>query len=72
MSNRPKRWPDYALGSCEDALMRLKTIERTACRLQHVGKETDQPDLIILGGDIRSEALSGIHALIQARAGEYS
>lgn len=66
-----KKWPDYALGSLEDALMQFKTLEKLGQELHKLGKSTGQPDFASLGNDTRSAALSGIHALVQARTGEY-
>lgn len=66
-----KRWPNYALESLEDALMHFKTIEKLGRDLHNMGKATGQPDVANFGNDARSAALSGIHALVQARTGEY-
>lgn len=71
MSNKPKKWPDYALGSLEGTLSHLKTIEGLAQELHRLGKKMGQPDLVIMGGDFRAEALTAIDLLRQARTGEY-
>lgn len=66
-----KKWPDYALSSLEDALMQFKMLEKLGRELHDFGKSIGQPDVANLGNDARSAALSGIHALVQARTGEY-
>lgn len=66
-----KRWPDFALSSLEDALMQFKTLEKLGHDLHKLGKETGLTDVSNMGNDARSAALSGIHALVQARTGEY-
>ena len=72
MSNRPKKWPDYALGSLEGTLMHLKTIEGLAKDLHRLGQISGQMDLAGMGLDVRSEALNAIDLLRQARTGEYT
>lgn len=71
MSNKPKKWPDYALGSLEGTLMHLKTVEKLSREIQAIGKAMEQPQLVIIGGDARAEALSAIDLLRQARTGDY-
>lgn len=71
MSSKPKKWPTYALDSLEGTLYHLKTVTEMGRVVQVVAKELGQPDLLILGGDIRDRARDAIHLLVQARTGEY-
>lgn len=71
MPQRPKKWPDYALGSLEGTLFHLKAVTEMGRAVQVAAKELGQPDLAILGGDIRDVARDAIHLLVQARTGDY-
>lgn len=71
MSNKPKKWPTYALDSLEGTLLHLKTIAGLAKELETLGGDTGQPDLKSMGVDVRSKALDAIDLLRQARTGEY-
>lgn len=71
MARKPKKWPDYALGSLEGTLLHLKTIERLSRAVQVAAKAGDQAEVIILAGDVRERALNSTHLLVQARTGEY-
>lgn len=72
MSNRPKKWPDYALGSLEGTLLHLKTVERLSREIQAAAKAAGHLEIGMMGGDARSEALNAIDLLRQARTGEYT
>lgn len=51
--------------------MHLKTIERLSREVQVVAKEAGLWQLVILGGDLRENAQSSVHLLVQARTGDY-
>lgn len=68
---KPRRWPNYALESLEGTLFHLKDMTEMGRAVQMAAKELGQPDLVILGGDIRDRAREAIHLLVQARTGDY-
>lgn len=71
MSNRPKKWPDYALGSLEGALMHLKVIDDMAKQLYEAAKRTEQSEFANLSNDIRARSIDARSLLHQARTGDY-
>lgn len=71
MSQKPKKWPDYALGSLEGTLLHLKIIEELAKQVSEAARGGDNGQALILGGDIRSRTLDAIDLLRQARTGDY-
>lgn len=66
-----KKWPDYALGSLEGTVIKLKNIQALSREAQVAAKSGDIGQVIILYGDVRDEALHAVHLLVQARTGEY-
>lgn len=71
MSQKPKKWPDYALGSLEGTLLHLKTIDGLARQVQEAAKQGDAIQASILSGDIRGKTIDAIALLHQARTGDY-
>lgn len=71
MSDKPKKWPDYALNSLENAVYGLKQVDELARQIQEAHVNGDSHRVLICAGDIRSTALDAKHGLLQARIGEY-
>ncbi len=71
MARKPKKWPDYALSSLEGVLVHLKNIEQLSRQAQVAARDGDRLTAVILNGDIRAQAQSATHLLVQARTGEY-
>jgi hypothetical protein len=72
MSQRPKKWPDYALGSLEGTLFELKSIAEISRQVQVAAKNGDALEVTMLAGDIRERTQSAVHLLVQARTGDFS
>lgn len=66
-----KKWPDYALGSLEGTVIKLKNIQNLSREAQVAAINGDFAQTVILSGDIREEALNAVHLLVQARTGDY-
>jgi hypothetical protein len=71
VSQKPKKWPDYALNSLEGTLYRLQEIDGLARQIQESAAKGDSSQVLILSSDIRTQVIDGKSLLYQARTGNY-
>lgn len=71
MSNKPKKWPSYALECLEGTVYNLKVIDDTARQVQEHLARGEQMQAFIYLNDIRNRIVDARSLLHQARSGEY-
>lgn len=71
MSQKPKKWPDYALNSLEGALHYLKSIDELAREVKAQLSKGDPSRAVTLTDDIRTLSIDARDLLHQARTGNY-
>lgn len=71
MSDKPKKWPDYALSCWEGTVYHLKSIDELARQVQEHLAKGEQMEAFISVNDIRSRSVDARSLLHQARTGDY-
>jgi hypothetical protein len=71
MSNKPKKWPDYALNCWEGTVHNLKCIDDTARQVQELLAKGEQMQAFISLSDIRNLSVDARSLMHQARNGDY-
>lgn len=71
MSNKPKKWPSYALASLENSLVTLHEIDDLLREVQAQIARDNRMEAVILTGDTRSRVQDVTGRLARAKSGEY-
>lgn len=71
MSNKPKKWPSYALASLENSLVTLHEIDDLLREVQTQIAKDKRIEAVILAGDIRSRVQDVTGRLARAKSGDY-